>query len=94
MVRKTKKIMETTTNRRVYNIARKKYISGKNGDCSFCKYHRGENYDGKQYGGRKDGRITYPNWKLVSKNEKQWMEKPIKEYISKIHDVECVNFKI
>ena len=22
--------------------------------------------------------MTYPNWKLVSKNPKQWMKKPIK----------------
>lgn len=38
--KKAKKILETTTNRRVYNRARKEYISSKNGDCPICKYHK------------------------------------------------------
>lgn len=78
MVRKAKKILETTTNRKVYNRARKEYISGINGDCPICRYHKGENYEGKYYGGYDNERITYPSWKLVSKNRKQWMKKPLK----------------
>jgi hypothetical protein len=78
MVKKSKKIVETTTNRKVFNRAYKEYVSGKNGDCPRCRYHKCENYEGKYYGGYSDyNRITYPSWKLVSKNRKQWMKKPM-----------------
>ena len=51
--------------------------------------NRGENSTQKWYGGfvyddmetcrgkRKGTNTTYPNWKLVSRNKKQWMKKPI-----------------
>ena len=93
-----KTIMDTTTNRSVYNRSRKRYLDNV-GEirCSFCPYHRVENSTNKPYGGykrlsfgkRSKGKglwrdktefeqITYPNWKLVSKNRKQWMKKQLK----------------
>ncbi|MDA3780690.1 MAG: hypothetical protein PF487_10795 [Bacteroidales bacterium] len=80
---KAKKIVESTTNRREFNRAYKNYLAHKkNGiHCSYCKYHRGENKTTKWYGGFTDDdkeKISYPNWKLVSKNRKQWMKKEIK----------------
>lgn len=73
---RNKEIVEKTTNRTVFNRAYKEQlaITGKI-YCSFCKYHHGENFDGDIFGGYKS--ITYPNWKLVSKNRKQYMEKRI-----------------
>ena len=80
-----KLISETTTNRGEFNRAYKDYLAHKsNGiSCSYCKYHRNENGAGRKYYGgfiRTNGHLnmTYPNWKLVSKNPKQWMKKPIK----------------
>jgi len=70
--------MDTTSNSSVYNKARKKYLehSGKI-KCSICGYHRGENDERKYYGtvrpwygGKK---VRYPNYKLATKNKKQWM---------------------
>lgn len=83
---KVKKIMDETTNRYEYNKVRKRYLEHKEISCSFCRYHRGENIDHKVYYGRhyddrsyeKYNHTRYPNWKLVSKNKKQWMKKPIK----------------
>jgi len=63
---KAKKISKTTTSRSEFNRAYK-------------AYHRGENDERKCYNidTRANGQIKakYPNWKLVSKNRKQWMEK-------------------
>lgn len=64
---------KTTSNRYVYNRLRKKKLA----DCSYCKWHPtfwkfSENDHWKSYS--PDGRK--PNWKLVSKNKKQWMKKP------------------
>ena len=76
-----KEISETTTNRGEFNRAYKDYLAHKsNGiSCSYCKYHRNENGAGRGYYGSCGGHgIKYPNWKLVSKNRKQWMKKPIK----------------
>jgi hypothetical protein len=79
---KVKKISKTTTNRGVFNRAYKEYLERKSRiHCSRCGYHKGENYTGNYYGSYDVGRITHPNWKLVSKNSKQWMEKPIKKKI-------------
>lgn len=81
---KVKKIVEKTTNRKVYNRAYKAYLECKGKIyCSYCPYHRVENDDKKWYGGLIDEftnkyHIRYPNWKLVSKNRKQWMKKPIR----------------
>jgi len=80
---KSKKIKDTTTNRGEFNRAYKHYLEKKGKiHCSWCPYHRHENIGAgrKYYGGytRTNGHlsVTYPNWKLVSKNPKQWMEKP------------------
>lgn len=66
---------KTTTNRTVYNRLRKEKLSY----CSYCKwhgnfYHLSENDQWKSYWLQG----TKPNWKLVSKNKKQWMKKPLK----------------
>jgi len=80
---KTKKIVNNSTNRGEFNRAYKAHLenTGKI-HCSRCKYHDNENKTTKSYGGytRHNGKlpITYPNWKLVSKNRKQWMKKPMK----------------
>lgn len=81
---KVKKVVDQTTNRGEFNRAYKEYLERKGKiHCSYCGYHRGENYEGKWYGGYKVEninkiKIRYPNWKLVSKNRKQWMGKSIK----------------
>ncbi len=79
---KSKKIVETTTNRGEFNRVYKFHLEQKGRiRCSYCAYHCGENSSSKPYGGRKkddEYDIRYPNWKLVSKNKKQWMKKPIK----------------
>jgi len=73
----SRKEYETTNNRSVYNKLRKSILEKKGEiSCSWCGYHRGENSDYKFYNvtiGTKDG--IFPNWKLVSKNRKQWMDK-------------------
>jgi len=86
---KVKSISKTTTNRTVFNRTYKQYLERKGRiHCSYCRYHRGENavkwYGGYVYddmetcrGKRKGTNTKYPNWKLVSKNSKQWMKKPI-----------------
>lgn len=74
--------LKTTTNSQVYKRARKQHLenTGKI-NCSYCSYHQGENDKSKWYGGwltsgfRKSRGLTYPSWKLASKNPKQWMPK-------------------
>lgn len=88
-----KKIMDTTSIRGVYNKTRKIYLERKGKIyCAKCPYHKHENADNKFYGTRmiwnwnipnvgdvpKIRSVRYPNWKLVSKNKKQWMKKRIK----------------
>lgn len=76
---KTKKIIGETTNRGEFNRAYKRYLEHKGKiHCSYCKYHNNENRTTNYYGGYTEDGIKYPNWKLVSKNRKQWMKKPIK----------------
>ena len=70
-----------TTNRSLYSKLRKKKLAkSRNGiRCSYCQYHRNENYEGKWYGGKEiDGKknVRFPSWKLATKNRKQWMSKP------------------
>jgi len=86
---KCKVEMDITDNRYVYNRSRKVYLEQKGKiHCSRCGYHRGENDERKSYGTtgfwRKTGkRLRHPNWKLVSKNRKQWMKKPIIRVVKK-----------
>lgn len=80
---KAKKLMDETTNRYEYNRARKI----QSGNWTWCRYHHGDNLDHKlygDYGKPKFGKFRHPNWKLVSKNKKQWIKKPIK-YKTKIN---------
>ena len=74
-----KQIVKTTTNRGEFNRAYKKYLEVSKAElhCSYCRFHKGENYTGKSYG-EHHKKTLYPNWKLVSKQPKQWMKKPIK----------------
>lgn len=79
---KVKKIVNQTTNRGEFNRAYKQHLESKGKiRCCYCGYHHGENDDKNWYGGFKENnrlKIRYPNWKLVSKNRKQWMKKPTK----------------
>ena len=76
---KVKRIVKETTNRGEFNRAYKEYLERKGKIfCSYCKYHDNENYTGKWYGGYGADKVRQPNWKLVSKRDKQWMKKPIK----------------
>ena len=74
---RVKKIVQSSTNRGEFNRAYKDYLetTGKI-HCAYCRYNRGENYKGNHYCGRGE-KIKYPNWKLTSKNPKQWMGKSI-----------------
>jgi len=80
---KVKKIVDKTTNRGVFNRAYKMYLESKGKiRCSHCRYHNNENRKGRNdYGGHQKSNgtneIKFPNWKLVSKNKKQWMDKII-----------------
>ena len=71
-----------------YNSTYKHYLEGvARIHCAHCSYHQDENYDGGYYGEyysyqNKKSMMKYPNWKLVSKNQKQWMKKPIKIIIT------------
>lgn len=74
---KAKNIVKSVVNRTVFNRAYKEYLVRKSRiRCAWCKYHDNENYEGNYYGGFSF--IKYPNWKLISKNRKQWMAKKIK----------------
>lgn len=93
---KAKKIVDNTSNRSEFNRAYKACLerTGKI-HCSYCGYHKNENKTTKWYGGfiyddieiyhgkRKETNTRFPNWKLVSKNPKQWMRKPMKIIITK-----------
>jgi len=78
---KSKSIKDTTTNRGEFNRAYKFYLEQKGRiRCSYCKYHRSENSTNNLYWGN-EKHIKYPNWKLVSKQPKQWMKKPMRKVI-------------
>lgn len=87
----SKILTQTTTNRGEFNRAYKAHLEHTGRiRCSYCGYHKNENNYDKWYGGiiyddmetcsdkRRGTNTRYPNWKLVSKNNKQWMKKPIK----------------
>lgn len=77
--------LNTTTNNYVYNRLYKQHLeaTGKI-RCSWCVFHgsNSENDSWEFYGQYSYQRPTsFPNWKLVSKNRKQWMKKPMKKVI-------------
>ncbi len=71
---------KTTTNSSVYKKLYKEHHAG----CSFCRwhpnfYHFSENDVWESYYlNENKSTSNKPNWKLVSKNKKQWMKKPLK----------------
>lgn len=72
-----RKDYDWTNNRTYYNKLRKYYLEvDGNICCSYCKYNGGENSKKEWYGGFEKNSVKYPNWKIVSKNRKQWMKKP------------------
>lgn len=86
------KELKCTTNRYVYNRLYKLWLEDKGHiHCSLCGYNRGENDTRKLYGSPvnvrqlinkgKPAKDRYPNWKLVSKNRKQWMKKAMKKKV-------------
>lgn len=83
-------VVKITNNRGEFNRAYKRHLEHQGRiHCSYCDYHRSENRTSKWYGGieyddmevcrgkRKGTNTRFPNWKLVSKNRKQWMIKPL-----------------
>jgi len=80
---KSKILEKTTTSRSEFNRVHKFRLESEcEIHCGHCPYHDGENYDKNYYGemyspNNKVPHLRHPNWKLVSKNEKQWMKKPI-----------------
>jgi hypothetical protein len=74
--------LRQTTNSNLYKKLYREYLNKKEGKCSICTAHGGCNETNKWYGtnfSRKASQdIRYPSWKLVSKNRKQWMKKPLK----------------
>ena len=78
---KSKIITKNTNNNKIYNRYRKKYLCNKGIiKCNFCGYHKGENSNNNFYAIITNKNNTkksskFPNWKLVSKNRKQWMKK-------------------
>ncbi len=77
-----------TTNNYVYNKLRKKMLEQKSKiHCSYCKYHENENNTDKYYGELRsyfkdeENYFRYPNWKLVSKKRKQWMDKTYRKVV-------------
>jgi len=92
-------LLKSTTSRKLFNRAYKLHLEQRGKiHCSLCGYNRGENDERKWYGyydyddmnicrGKKGTHTRYPNWKLVSKNRKQWMKKPIRIVEDKHHYV-------
>lgn len=75
----------TTTHSRVYNILHKEVHA----QCSHCTWHSrwfnkyNENDSWNYYcidddPNERFNMTKFPNWKLCSKNKKQWMKKPLK----------------
>jgi len=86
-MRKNQEYKETT-NSSVF----KKLHKINNASCSCCSWHGPnsendrwtsyfffqEDVKGRWFKNKKKGEGRYPNWKLVSKNKKQWMKKKLR----------------
>lgn len=77
---KTEKMLKTTSSRSDFNRAYKVHLEKKGRiRCALCRYNKGENSTSvfyrinSNYFGDK-----YPNWKLLSRNRKQWMYKKVR----------------
>jgi hypothetical protein len=67
-----------TDNRRVFKIL---HITSVTGCCLRCAIRKRRNYYGIVTS-KQSGKVIHdkiPSWKLLSKNKKQWMEKPKKK---------------
>ncbi|WP_343690044.1 hypothetical protein [Chitinophaga sp.] len=83
--------LKDTMDRRTYSIVRKELYAV----CSRCSWHAGfwsacldnpfveMSYEEDEEGGRFR---NYPNWKMVSKNRKQWMGKKFIPYERHVKD--------
>ncbi|QJB30446.1 hypothetical protein HF324_03430 [Chitinophaga oryzae] len=89
------KILKTTDHRRTYNLVRKEMYAA----CPRCRWHAifqkscpDFPYEGMRYyedGIDKPEKLKYrfhPNWKLVSKNKKQWKKKKFLSERIDFHD--------
>lgn len=74
---KKKEILKTTDNSTVYRRVKRNYLYSY-GVCDRCSPHGGCNRK-NHYGGFAHKQLKYPSWKLVSKNRKQWQDKPLKK---------------
>jgi hypothetical protein len=63
-----------TTDSRTYRIL---HITSETGCCLKCAKRRTRNSYGS-YSWYRGQQAKMPSWKLVSKNKKQWMKKPLK----------------
>lgn len=71
--KKNNKEYKTTTDNKVFKIC---HYAHEDMCCMACsKRRKTKDYHIAKYGRLE--RIRIPNWKLVSKNRKQWMKKPI-----------------
>ena len=76
---KLHRCLNETTHRRTYNLVRKELYA----DCSWCAWHPtfwkhclDNPFVHLMYMEEDTGKIkNHPNWKLVSRNRKQWMKK-------------------
>ncbi len=82
------KALQTTTDNRTFKLA---HFAHQGLCCQACinRYRRGDY--GKTVTKTKTW-IKIPNWKLVSKNKKQWMGKPIQKKTTYRHDREYTDF--
>lgn len=83
---------KTTTNRSVFNKMHKM----SNASCSYCKWH-GPNSENDAWDwyfiNNETGKGKFPNWKLVSKNKKQWGKKSLKFKLIKRLDYTEIKWK-
>lgn len=64
--------LESTSDSKIYKRLRKEQTCS----CSYCDFHCNENFRGKHYSTyRSLVHLKFPNWKLVSKNKKQYFAK-------------------
>jgi hypothetical protein len=77
-------LFHETTDSRTFRIL---HITSETGCCLNCAKRRRRYWYGSYSWG--DQHIKTPSWKLVSKNRKQWMKKPLKFKRGRVRA--CVN---
>ena len=73
-MKQAKRQQETTTDNRIYNLS----VYQCNDLCCKSCVNRRRREDYSIWTTKKRVHAKFPNWKLVSKNKKQWMKKPLK----------------